>query len=124
MQDHDQRFKNLIREFFAEFLELFFADWAARLDCAKVEWLDKEVFPDPPEGMRSILDLVGKLPAREPTPGADAEKPETWLALVHMKSNRPIRLPRYGHACSSIMFICACGIGCRCCRSGCISRSG
>lgn len=89
MQDHDQRFKNLIREFFAEFLELFFADWAARLDCAKVEWLDKEVFPDPPEGMRSILDLVGKLPAREPTPGADAEKPETWLALVHIEIESP-----------------------------------
>jgi hypothetical protein len=48
MTDHDQRFKALIREFFGYFLRLFFADWADRLDCDAVEWLDKEVFPDPP----------------------------------------------------------------------------
>lgn len=39
--DHDQRFKTLIREFFNDFLLLFFADWAARLDLSSVEWLDK-----------------------------------------------------------------------------------
>jgi hypothetical protein len=89
MHDHDQRFKNLIREFFAEFLELFFADWAARFDCSQVEWLDKEVFPDPPEGTRSILDLVAKLPAREPTPGADSEQRQTWLALIHIEIESP-----------------------------------
>ena len=42
MHDHDQRFKTLIRE--------FFGDWAARFDTANVEWLDKEQFPDPPDG--------------------------------------------------------------------------
>ena len=73
MHDHDQRFKNLIREFFADFLRLFFADWAERLDCEHVEWLDKEVFPDPPEGTRNILDLVAKLPARQPSRSAIGE---------------------------------------------------
>src|SRR5260370_5884545 len=62
--DHDQRFKTLIQLFFQEFLLLFFKSWAERLDAAAVEWLDKEVFPDPPEGQRQILDLVGKLPTR------------------------------------------------------------
>lgn len=89
MQDHDQRFKNLIREFFADFLQLFFAEWAARFDLTKVEWLDKEVFPEPPEGSRTIMDLVAKLPAREPTPGADLEAPQTWLALIHIEIESP-----------------------------------
>jgi hypothetical protein len=89
MHDHDQRFKNLIREFFAEFLLLFFADWAARFDCAHVEWLDKEVFADAPVGVRSILDLVAKLPAREPTPGSDSAEPQTWLALIHIEIEAP-----------------------------------
>jgi hypothetical protein len=85
MHDHDQRFKTLIREFFAEFLQLFFADWAKRLDCSKIEWLDKEMFADAPAGTRSILDLVGKLPARQVPPGADPAQPDTWLALVHIE---------------------------------------
>ncbi len=55
MQDHDQRFKNLIREFFAEFLQLFFADWAARFDCSQVEWLDKEVSQVLPEPQRRFV---------------------------------------------------------------------
>jgi hypothetical protein len=50
MSDHDHRFKTLLQEFFADFLRLFFAPWAERLHCSMVEWLDKEVFPDPPEG--------------------------------------------------------------------------
>jgi hypothetical protein len=37
-----------------------------RLDSAQLEWPDKEVFPDPPEGHRRVLDLVAKLPTREP----------------------------------------------------------
>jgi hypothetical protein len=36
--DHDQRFKTLIREFFADFLHLFFRDWAARLDLRRA-WM-------------------------------------------------------------------------------------
>jgi hypothetical protein len=31
----------LIKVFFGEFLLLFFKTWAARLDVAAVEWLDK-----------------------------------------------------------------------------------
>ena len=89
MHDHDQRFKTLIREFFADFLLLFFVKWAERFDCSQVEWLDKEVFPDPPEGTRSILDLVAKLPAREPTPGADPAQCQTWLALIHIEIESP-----------------------------------
>ena len=62
MTDHDQRFKTVIREFFVEFLQLFFKDWAEDMDLTQLEWLDKEVFPDPPEGSRHALDLVAQVP--------------------------------------------------------------
>jgi hypothetical protein len=87
--DHDQRFKTLIKTFFVEFLLLFFRPWAERLDAAAVEWLDKEVFPDPPEGQRRFLDLVGKLPTRQPVPGQRPGEPEHWLALVHIEIESP-----------------------------------
>lgn len=88
-QDHDQRFKGMIREFFADFLRLFFADWAARFDLDNVEWLDKEVLPDPPEGSRHLLDLVAKLRTREPAAGHDPATPDTWLALIHIEIEAP-----------------------------------
>src|SRR5947209_2585097 len=60
MIDHDQRFKNLLHEFLPEFFQLFFPSWAERFDFAQIEWLDKEAFPDPPQGERRSLDLVAK----------------------------------------------------------------
>ena len=69
MLDHDQRFKLLIQEFFAEFLELFFPDQAARFDFSAIQWLDKEIFVDPPHGERGTLDLVAQLPTRQTVTG-------------------------------------------------------
>jgi hypothetical protein len=88
-QDHDQRFKTLIQEFFADFMSLFFAKWAERLDCAAAEWLPQEVFPDPPDGPRRVLDLVAQLPTRKPIlSGPEGDK---WLALVHIEIESPDR---------------------------------
>ena len=96
--DHDQRFKTLIQEFFTEFLLLFFAVWAERLDTSTVEWLDKEVFPDPPAGHRRSLDLVAKVATREAVLG----QPDRFLALVHIEIESPDRVaplrPRMFHA--------------------------
>jgi hypothetical protein len=91
MIDHDQRFKTLIKMFFAEFLKLFFAAWAERLDCTAVEWLDKEVFPDPPQGDRRTLDLVGKLRTRQPIGDSGPGETQHWLALVHIEIESPAR---------------------------------
>ncbi len=90
-EDHDQRFKTLIREFFADFLRLFLANWAARFDLNQVEWLDKEVLPEPPDGARHVLDLVAKLRALEPTTGHDPDQPVRWLALIHIEIESPDR---------------------------------
>ena len=87
--DHDQRFKNLLQTFFREFLLLFFHRWAERLDATAVEWLDKEIFPDPPEGQRRILDLVAKLPTRQAVAGVRPGEPDQWLALVHIEIESP-----------------------------------
>src|SRR5947209_6255324 len=90
--DHDQRFKELIRTFFADFLRLFFDEWAVRLDAEAVVWLDKEVFPDPPDGPRRILDLVARLPTRQAVPGQISGEAESWLALVHIEIESPDRV--------------------------------
>ncbi len=102
MEDHDQRFKNLIREFFADFLRLFFSVWAARFDLERVEWLDKEVFPDPPKGKRRVVDMVAKLHAREPVVLADSAGSDDWLSLIHIEieaadhtTDVKPRMPRY-----------------------------
>ena len=102
MTDHDQRFKTLIQEFFADFLRLFFRPWAERFDCSAVEWLDKEVFPDPPEGSRRALDLVAKLATRQEVPGQRPGEPDHWLALVHIEIESPDKVaplrPRMFHS--------------------------
>jgi Domain of unknown function (DUF4351) len=85
MLDHDQRFKLLLQEFFGEFLELFFPRQAARFDFSKIEWLDKEVFADPPQGERGYLDLVAQLPTREPVAGQRIGEVDSLLALVHVE---------------------------------------
>ncbi len=98
--DHDQRFKTLIRTFFDQFLLLFFKDWAARLDLSGVEWLDTELFHDPPDGSRHALDMVAQVPLVDGAePGASAS-----LLLVHVEieaSDRTTqltsRLPYYYH---------------------------
>jgi len=99
--DHDQRFKTLIQEFFDDFLGLFFSDWAARLDLSAVEWLDKEVYPDPPEGSRHALDLVARVPIVAAAAGSGMTDS---LLLVHVEIESPdrttrltSRLPYYYH---------------------------
>jgi hypothetical protein len=62
---YDQRFKELLTEFFREFLDLFFPDLAARLDCTAPEFLDKETFTQPREGYRKELDLVVQVRYRD-----------------------------------------------------------
>jgi hypothetical protein len=52
------------------------------LRLSQVEWLDKEIFTDPPRGERRAMDLVAKLPTRKKA-GAKAKK--KWLALIHVE---------------------------------------
>src|SRR2546422_10617630 len=85
MADHDQRFKVLLQEFFVEFFQLFFPDWAESFDFSPVTWLDKEAFIDPTQGERRYLDLVARLPVRVPIPMPGATSTASWIALVHVE---------------------------------------
>jgi hypothetical protein len=80
-KDHDQRFKTLIKLFMPEFVKLFFPATAAKLDFSDVNWLDKEVQPDPPEGKVHELDLVAKLRSLEPVDPARGLGRECLLLL-------------------------------------------
>lgn len=84
--DHDQRFKTLLKRFLGDFFRLFFPEWGAKFDFSSVEWLDTEVFPDPPDGSRRVLDLVALLKTVDAE--ADGPRPqsaERWLSLVHIE---------------------------------------
>ena len=97
--DHDQRFKEMIRLFFPQFMNLFFERYATDLDLTTPEWLDKEVLPNPPEGERHVLDLVAKLRMKRSQVTGLLEE---CLALVHVEiesqdrtTELKPRLPRY-----------------------------
>lgn len=85
MTDHDQLLKSFLKSFLAEFFEIFFPDWAALFDFSRVEWLDQEVFPDPPGGSRHVVDLVAKLNLLRPLSGDAGRLAQEWLALIHVE---------------------------------------
>ena len=93
--DHDQRFKSLIVEFFREFLSLFFPAWADRFDLSAVEWLPQEVFPDPPQGERRALDLVGRVSVLPGVPAPFADGEEEGFVLIHLEVESNDRIAQF-----------------------------
>jgi hypothetical protein len=83
-EDHDQRLKVLLKEFFEQFFLCFFPAWAARLDFSVVEWLDKEVFLAPPQGEKRHLDLVAKMRLRPEAPPPQEGVTEL-MVVVHVE---------------------------------------
>ncbi len=83
-QDHDQRLKVLLKEFFEAFFRCFFADMADWFEFSQITWLDKEVFTAPPQGERRVLDLIAQLRLR---PGAPTPRTgvDDLVALVHIE---------------------------------------
>lgn len=61
MIDHDRLFKELLSNFFPEFIELFFPDVSAYWERDSIEFLPQEVFTDVTEGERKILDVAAKV---------------------------------------------------------------
>ncbi len=60
MIDHDRLFKELLRTFFVEFVELFLPQVYAYLEPDGLVFLDKEIFTDVVAGERHTADLVVK----------------------------------------------------------------
>lgn len=91
MDDHDQRFKTLLREFLPEFFTLFFGEWAAHFDFTGTEWLEQEAFLDPPGGEKRVLDLVAKVPTREPVPDPAGHAVDHSLVVIDVEIESPDR---------------------------------
>jgi hypothetical protein len=60
MTDHDHVFKELLGEFFPEFIDLFFPQVAAYLDRQSIEFQPQEIFADLTEGDTYEADVVVK----------------------------------------------------------------
>jgi len=60
MPDHDHAFKELLGEFFPEFIDLFFPQVAAYLDRQSLEFQPQEIFADLTEGDTYEADVVVK----------------------------------------------------------------
>jgi hypothetical protein len=73
----DQVFKGVLRRFLREFLELFFPEFAARLDFGSLELLDRELFKGFPDGVRREPDVLARIRTR----GGDPE-----LVVVHVEA--------------------------------------
>ena len=107
MIDHDRIFKELIKTFFLEFVELFLPDVYADLDRETIEFLDKEVFTDVTSGEKHEVDLIAKARFR----GQD------WFFLFHVEAQADDRKPPFPSGCSAILRACTKGTACRSIRS-------
>lgn len=63
--DHDQIWKEVLTEFFGEFMELFFPRIAEQIDLSTVEFSNPELFADPPTGDVRRPDLVAEVACRD-----------------------------------------------------------
>jgi hypothetical protein len=57
---HDHLFKEVLGQFFSEFIDLFFPDIAAFLDRDSIQFEPLEVFPDLLKGKANTTDLIVK----------------------------------------------------------------
>jgi hypothetical protein len=65
---HDQLFKELLRGFLKEFLELFVPDLAARLDFSSLQFPNKELFKGFPDARLREPDVVAQIRSRDGEP--------------------------------------------------------
>ncbi|MBL8209728.1 MAG: Rpn family recombination-promoting nuclease/putative transposase [Bryobacterales bacterium] len=86
--DHDRFFKELLRTFFFEFLELFFPRLAGLLDRESVEFLNQELYVDLMDGEEYRADLLAKVRMTNAMPDA------FFLVHVEHQSTAPSHFPR------------------------------
>lgn len=60
LTDHDRRFKELLHNFFDEFLQAFFPEVFQSLDLKHKKFLSEELFPDIIEGDKKRVDVIAE----------------------------------------------------------------
>ena len=83
---HDQVFKGILRRFFPDFLELFFPEFAARLDFESLEFPDKELFKGFPDGVPRRPDVVAQVRTWQGSPE---------IVVVHIEAQATTK-PEFG----------------------------
>ena len=79
--NHDQLFKLMMHLLLKDFFEVFFPEWAGRFLFGQAEWLEQEIFPEPPRGEKLVVDMLVRLPTVPADPPRENE-PRDSLALL------------------------------------------
>ena len=101
---HDQLFKEVLRLFFREFMELFFPEVAARLNFATAHFLEQEVFTDFPDGETRRADTIVQVDTTDGKPeivlfhievenwrrGEIRYRMWEYYALIHLRKKQPV----------------------------------
>ena len=74
--DHDRLFKELLENFFAEFLALFFPEAHRAIDFSHLQFLQQELFTDVTSGDKHMVDLLAEVRLKD----------EAGLILVHVEN--------------------------------------
>ena len=74
--DHDRLFKELLENFFADFVELFFPEAHAAMDWGNIKFLQQEVFTDVTRGDKHLVDILVETRL----------KGEPGIVLVHVEN--------------------------------------
>jgi hypothetical protein len=82
--DHDRRFKILLQEYLSQFLGLFFPELLPYLDLSRVTWLQQELYPRDPHGLKLTVDLLVQVPLRSDAPPLPEEGKLDAL-LIHLE---------------------------------------
>jgi len=74
--DHDRLFKELLQEFFNEFIQAFFPSIFNELDFSYLRFLQQEIFTDITSGQKHIVDLLAETRLKN----------EESLILIHVEN--------------------------------------
>lgn len=84
--DHDQRLKEAVKSKFSDAIDLMLPAWLPLFDFARLEWLEQEIFPDPPKGTRRTIDILARLPTLQPITTAAEDPPaQECVGLIHLE---------------------------------------
>ncbi|MBM3947478.1 MAG: hypothetical protein FJ315_08820, partial [SAR202 cluster bacterium] len=59
--DHDQLFKRLFEAFLPQYVELFYPEFAGRMDFSRIVFHQQDLYTDHPVGDRYVLDVVAEV---------------------------------------------------------------